>query len=481
MSHTQEDTDKTVTTSDFEAIFQSQKTAYANCRYPEYQDRQYKLKTLEDLLLSHRDAIIAALNADFGHRSADETRLAEISGSVIHIRYARKHLAKWMLPQRRSTSIWFLPGSNRIQAQPVGVVGIMAPWNYPINLAVAPLASALAAGNRVMIKMSEYTPESTKLLKAILAKAFDESEVAVVGGAAEAASQFAELPFDHLLFTGSSNVGRKVMAAAAPNLTPLTLELGGKSPVIIAKDYPMEVAASRISFGKLFNAGQTCVAPDYILLPRGKIDDFVTWMGRKYVDLLPTGASSEDYTAIIDQRNANRLTAILDDAAAKGASIIPLEQASDTNKARRKFPLTLVLNPPSDSRIMQEEIFGPLLPVIETDGLDDCISRINAGDRPLALYYFGNSQSEQDCLLRQTHSGGVTVNDVLLQYLQVSQPFGGTGNSGFGSYHGWEGFRTFSHMKPVFTQRGFGDFTGLKLLNPPYGPIARRLITMMGG
>lgn len=481
MNNAQQEAANTAAATDFEAILKAQKAAYANCRYPEYQDRQHKLKTLEDLLLSHREDIIAALREDFGHRCTEETRLAEIGGSVIHIRYARKHLANWMLAKRRATSIWFLPGSNRIQAQPVGVVGIMAPWNYPINLAVVPLASALAAGNRVMIKMSEYTPESTKVLKAILAKAFDESEVAVVGGAAEASSQFAELPFDHLLFTGSSNVGRKVMAAAAPNLTPLTLELGGKSPVIIAADYPMEVAASRIGFGKLLNAGQTCVAPDYVLLPRGTIDDFVTWMGRKYIDMLPTGAGSDDYTAIIDQRNANRLKAILDDAAAKGATIVPLEQACETNNARRKFPLTLVLNPSSDSRIMQEELFGPLLPVIETDGLEDCIQRVNAGDRPLALYYFGNSQLEQDYLLRQTHSGGVTMNDVLLQYLQVSQPFGGTGNSGFGSYHGWEGFRTFSHMKPVFTQRGLGDFTGLNLLRPPYGPLARRVITMMGG
>ncbi|CAA0111368.1 Coniferyl aldehyde dehydrogenase [Zhongshania aliphaticivorans] len=465
----------------FSAVFNAQKSAFNASKYPDYASRHNKLKALENLLLDNRDAIIAALHEDFGHRSADETRIAEISSTVAHIRYARKNLAKWMRPQRRATSIWFLPGSNHIQAQPAGVIGIMAPWNYPINLAVAPLTSALAAGNRAMIKMSEYTPASTKVLKTILAKEFDESEIAVFGGEAESSAQFSKLPFDHLMFTGSIAVGKKVMAAAAPNLTPLTLELGGKSPVIINKDYPMEEAASRITFGKIVNAGQTCVAPDYILLPKGKAEDFAMWMSRKYADRLPEGACSQDYTSIIDQRNYNRLIAILDDAISKGATVIPLEQNSTSSQEKRKFPLTLVINPSSDCRIMQEEIFGPLLPVIETDGLDDAIARINAGGRPLALYYFGHAPAEQEKLLRQTHSGGVTVNDVLLQFLQPSQPFGGTGSSGFGSCHGWEGFRSFSHMKPVFTQKGIGGFTGLKLLYPPYGPLARRLITMMGG
>ena len=465
----------------FADVLQAQRLAFEANRNPSPASRIAKLKKLARALQDNREKIVAALNSDFGHRSTEETRIAEIGASVGHIEFAVKHLHSWMRPRRRSTSMWFLPGANRIEPQPLGVVGIMAPWNYPINLAVAPLVSALAAGNRAMIKMSEYTPAATKVLREILAPLFDESEVAVFGGDASASAAFSALPFDHLLFTGSTHVGRMVAAAAAPNLTPLTLELGGKSPVIIDDDYSIKEAASRILWGKTFNSGQTCVAPDYILLPKGKLNDFVIEMSRLYRARFPEGAASGDYSSVIDQRNYDRLTSLVQAAEASGTQVVSMEPEASALASKRKFPVTLLLNPSADSRVMREEIFGPVLPVIEVDSVDEAIGRINAGDRPLALYFFGHSERNQEKVLKGTHAGGVTVNDVMLQYLQVAQPFGGVGASGYGSYHGLEGFDTFSHLKSVFRQRGFGGFTGLKLLYPPYGHIGRRLIGMMGG
>ncbi len=465
----------------YNKVLRAQRAAFEACRYPGFKARQDKLHALKAQIHANRERIIAALTADFGHRSRHETLIAEVASTVGHIEYATGNLAAWMRPKSRRTSIWFQPGQNLIQAQPLGVVGIMAPWNYPINLALAPLVAALAAGTRAMIKMSEYTPASTEALREILAQEFAEDEVAVFGGDAPAAGAFAALPFDHLLFTGSTQVGRKVMQAAANNLTPVTLELGGKSPVIVSADYDIAEAAERVLWGKVFNAGQTCVAPDYLLIPRGTAEEFILQFARKYSQLLPEGAGSDDFTAVIDQRNYDRLRGLLDAAAAGGAMVVSLEDDSEELRARRKLPVTLVINPDAESRIMREEIFGPLLAVVEVSDEQEAIDIINRSERPLALYYFGHSERARDKVLKQTHAGGVTVNDVMLQYLQVSQPFGGVGSSGMGSYHGEEGFRTFSHYKPVFRQRGFGGFTGLKLLYPPYGNLAQRLIRMMGG
>lgn len=464
-----------------DTVLRDQRTAYERDRCPSLIQRRKALRTLSRLLQGNREAIVAALHSDFGHRSSDETRIAEIGATVANIEFARRHLAGWMRPRRRSTSIWFLPGTNRVQPQPVGVVGIMAPWNYPINLAVSPLASALAAGNRAMIKMSEYTPASTQVLKQLLSQEFSQDQVAVFGGGPEESQHFSSLPFDHLLFTGSTQVGRKVMAAAAANLTPVTLELGGKSPVIVAPDYPIDEAASRVLWGKTTNAGQTCVAPDYVLVPQGRARDFVTAMARHYRQRFPDGAQGQDYSSIIDQRNYDRLHQLIETAQASGAEVLPLEPHSPALAAVRKFPVTVILNPQNDTRVMREEIFGPVLPVIEVPDLDHAVQRINAAERPLALYLFSHSSAVQEMIMKNTHAGGVTINDVMLQYLQVAQPFGGVGASGFGRYHGREGFETFSHMKSVFVQRGLGRFTGLKLLYPPYGPLSRRLIGLMGG
>lgn len=317
----------------FAKVLSAQKAAFERNRYPALDTRIRRLKILSKLLHSNREKIIQALHEDFGHRSNEETRLAEISSSVGHAEYAISHLRGWMKPRSRSTSIWFLPGGNTITPQPLGVVGIMAPWNYPINLAVAPLVAAIAAGNRAMIKMSEYTPASMLVLKEMLATEFDEDEIAVFGGEAQASAEFSALPFDHLLFTGSTQVGRKVMAAAAENLTPVTLELGGKSPVIVNDDYSLEEAASRILWGKTFNAGQTCVAPDYVMIPKGTTDAFVAAITKLYRLRFPDGALSDDFSAIIDQRNFDRLSALVNSSAAE---IMPMECIVTANRVGQR-------------------------------------------------------------------------------------------------------------------------------------------------
>ncbi|MBW2942259.1 aldehyde dehydrogenase family protein [Zhongshania aquimaris] len=466
---------------DFISTFHQQKAAFENNKFPSLNERRRQLKALKEALTDNSDDIIAALSKDFGSRCTEETRLSEISNSVGNIEYASRHLASWMRTRSRGTGIWFLPGENKIAPQPRGVVGIIVPWNYPINIAVSGLASAIAAGNRCIVKMSECTPASENVLRKIISSVFDNDHISIVGGEADAAAAFSALPFDHLMFTGSTRVGRFVMAAAAKNLTPVTLELGGKSPVIVHDQYPIDEFAKRVLWGKTYNAGQTCIAPDYALLPKGSTENFKVWISRHFRNHFPEGISSKDYTSIINTANYDRLTTLVNEAEAEGATIIRMEDPTPAHIASRKFPLTLVINPNLNSRVMKEEIFGPIFPIIEVASTDEAISFVNERERPLALYLFSNSRRLQEQVLESTHAGGVTINDVMMQYLQAAQPFGGVGSSGFGSYHGKEGFTTFSHMKPVFRQRGIGRFTGIKLLYPPYGNIARRLISLMGG
>lgn len=454
--------------------------AYRSEPYPTLQVRRDRLRRLSHLLKSNQDNIVAAVNVDFGCRSAHESRLVEIVSSLAGIEYALSNLERWIKPRKRSTSKWFLPGSNKILPQPLGVVGVMAPWNYPVNLAAAPMAAAFAAGNRVMVRMSEFTPNTTELFTKLVADAFDETEAKVFGGDADLAAEFSKLPFDHLLFTGSTNVGRKIMVAAAENLTPLTLELGGKSPAIVAPDYPIDEAAERISWGKTFNAGQTCVAPDYAFVPTNSALPFaeacLSFFEKRYEDI-----NSDAYTSIVADRFFDRLSGLVEDARASGAQILQSSKAQAPTADFRKFPYTIIIDPAPTAKIMREEIFGPLLLVRTYDEMDAVIQEIAAGERPLGLYCFTNDRKIQQRVLQQTHSGGVALNDVMLQYLQVDLPFGGVGSSGFGKYHGREGFETFSHLKPIFHQRGFGNFTGLKTLYPPYGGLADRMIKMMGG
>ena len=452
-----------------EALFARQRLAFTAAPMPSEEDRLRWLDALRDVLAGHQPALIEAIAADFGHRSADETLLAEIMPSLHGIRYASRHLRRWMKPSRRHVGLAFQPASAREVYQPLGVVGIIVPWNYPLYLAIGPLIGALAAGNRVMLKMSESTPATGQLLKELLAQIFPEDQVAVVLGDVEVGQAFARLPFDHLLFTGSTHIGREVMRAAAANLTPVTLELGGKSPAIVSASVPLADAAERIAFGKCMNAGQTCVAPDYVLVPRERVEGFVGAYREAVQRLYPSLADNPDYTAIINVRQLTRLQDYLDDARTKGAHVVPLFAEAQ----QRRMPHCLLLNTTDDMRVMQEEIFGPLLPIVPYADLDEALAYINARPRPLALYYFGYDRGEQQRVLQTTHSGGVCLNDSLLHVAQDDLPFGGIGPSGMGHYHGHEGFLTFSKAKGVFIKQ---RFNAARLIYPPYGKWWQKLI-----
>lgn len=458
--------------SDLERVFDMQRQAFAANPMPVAGQRQQWLDSLRQLLSDERQAIIEAISADFSHRSADETLLAELMPSLQNIHYARRHLRKWMRSSRRSVGMAFQPASAKVVYQPLGVVGVIVPWNYPLYLAIGPLVGALAAGNRVMLKLSESTPATGELLKKLFAKVFPEDLVAVVLGEAEVGVAFSRLPFDHLLFTGATSVGRHVMRAAAENLTPVTLELGGKSPAIVSNDVPLEDAAERIAFGKTLNAGQTCVAPDYVLVPRNRVEDFVQAYKRAVTGFYPTLADNPDYTAIINPRHVARLNSYLSDAVDKGARVIALY----TQDQGRRMPFSVLLDVRDDMLVMQDEIFGPLLPVVPYDRIEQAFDYINQRPRPLALYYFGYDKAEQRRVLEQTHSGGVCLNDTLLHVAQDDLPFGGVGASGMGHYHGHEGFLTFSKAKGVFIKQ---RFNAARLIYPPYGKAIQKLIYRM--
>jgi len=450
-------------------LFDTQRRAYAANPMPSAAQRQQWLKALRDLLSDERQALINAISQDFSHRSADETLFAELMPSLHGIHYASKHLKGWMKPSRRAVGIAFQPASAKVIYQPLGVVGVIVPWNYPLYLAMGPLVGALAAGNRVMLKLSESTPATGELLKVLLTKIFPEDLVCVVLGEAEVGMAFSKLPFDHLLFTGATSIGKHVMRAAAEHLTPVTLELGGKSPAIVSADVPLKDAAERIAFGKALNAGQTCVAPDYVLVPEDRVDGFVEAYTQAVRGFYPTLADNPDYTAIINERQLARLNAYVKDATDKGATLIPLY---DQGQARR-MAHSLLLNVSDDMTVMQDEIFGPVLPIVPYRGIDQAFAYINQRPRPLALYYFGYNKREQDRVLHETHSGGVCLNDTLLHVAQDDMPFGGIGPSGMGHYHGHEGFLTFSKAKGVLVKQ---RLNAAKLIYPPYGKAIQTLI-----
>ncbi|HEX8415451.1 MAG TPA: coniferyl aldehyde dehydrogenase [Sphingomicrobium sp.] len=449
-----------------EARLAVQRAAFAADPVPTAAVRRSRLDRLLALTRDHEAAIIAAIDTDFGGRSSHETRLAELFVVAGAIRHARSHLNRWMRTRSVATATHFWPASNRLMPQPLGVVGVVSPWNYPFQLAIAPAVAAIAAGNRVLIKPSELTPRFSDLLGRLVAASFAPDELSVVIGDAEVGKAFAALPFDHLFFTGSTAVGRQVAMAAAANLTPVTLELGGKSPAILDPSANIEAAARRIAFGKLLNAGQTCIAPDYLMVPRGWSDRVADRLSAAVGAFYPTLRDNPDYTAIISPRHRERLEAILADAAAKGARVIELNPAGETFAHSGKLPPSLVLGATATMRVMQEEIFGPLLPIIEYDGIDAAIAQVAGGEHPLALYWFGDDAAARRRILNETHAGGVTINDCLWHIAQEEQPFGGVGASGTGSYHGEWGFRTFSHYKPVFRQ---ARRAGTILFHPPYG------------
>ena len=432
------------------------------------------------LLVDHRTEIEAAVAADFGARSREATAFADVAASIGPLKHARDRLGRWMRTERRATSpriLGFIGARAEIRPQPKGVVGVISPWNFPVNLAFAPLAGVLAAGNRAMIKPSETTPATSALLKKMFAAAFDEEEIAVVIGGPEVGQAFASLAFDHLVFTGATAIGRHVMRAAAENLVPVTLELGGKSPVVIGRSADLAVAAARIMNGKTLNAGQICLAPDYVLAPADRLDAFVAEAKSATARLFPTLRDNRDYTAIVSDRHYARLAGYLDDARAKGAEIVEINPAGEDlrQQPHRRMAPVLILNPTDDMKVMQEEIFGPLLPVRAYRETDEAIDYINARDRPLGLYYFGTDAAERDRVIDRTTAGGVTVNDVVMHVAQEELPFGGIGPAGMGAYHGYDGFREFSHRKSVFHQMK-RDIGPLRMLRPPYGAgIARFL------
>jgi coniferyl-aldehyde dehydrogenase len=444
---------------------------------PTLEQRCDRLARLRASVAENEARFREAISADFGNRSAVETTIAEALVLYGEIRHATKHLKKWMAPRRIQTTLQFMPGKNRLIPQPLGVVGIIAPWNYPLQLTLAPAVGALAAGNRVMIKPSELTPHFAALLKEIVAQKFDPTELFITDIETETAKAFAALPFDHLIFTGSTRVGRLVAEAAGRNLTPVTLELGGKSPAIVDRTADLNEAAERIAYGKLLNAGQTCIAPDYVFVPEEQVQAFAEKVRTAMRKMFGTEPGNKDYTSIISDRHFMRLEGLVADAEAKGAKILQPAKSDDPNwKARRKFPPTIVAGATPEMALMREEIFGPVLPVLGYRERGEPIAFINKGERPLALYWFGRDSAARDEVLARTVSGGVTVNDCLFHFTQVNQPMGGVGASGSGAYHGEWGFNNLSKLKPVFYRSVLNRFADLY---PPYGAKIARLEKML--
>ncbi len=460
-----------------EQILAHQRAAFLQDGPPSLAQRRADLGKLKRAVVARRREIEDALNADFGHRSRHETAIMETMSLVHGIDYLHRNLRRFMRPTRRHVALPMRFGNARVEYQPLGVIGIMAPWNYPVSLALMPLATALAAGNRAMIKPSEFTPATSNLLVKLLADIFPEEQVVVVTGDAAVGAAFSALAFDHLIFTGSTAVGRAVMKAASANLVPVTLELGGKSPVIVARGHALDHAATGIAYGKLANGGQTCVAPDYALVHEDDMDAFTAAYDKAVSALYPNGPGSDDYTSIINDRHYARLTGLIDDARAKGALVREIGHKAD-EAAQRPHTMapTLVLGVRDDMRIMQEEIFGPVLPVLPYRDLDEAIAYVNARPRPLALYFYGRDGEDRRKVLARTTSGNVTINSTLMHYAQEDVPFGGVGPSGMGAYHGVEGFRALSHAKGIYVQ---GRWNGSALLRAPFGRVADTILNMM--
>src|SRR5260221_1582065 len=456
-----------------EPIERQRAAALKNGR-PSLAERRADLATLKSAIRANTERIAQVISADFGNRSKHETLLAEVFTTLSGIRHASRHLAKWMRPKRVSVGIEFMPARARILYQPVGVVGIISPWNYPFQLAMMPLLAALAAGNRVMLKPSELTPRTSAFMAELLAGLFPGEKVATVLGGAEIGAAFARLPFDHLLYTGSTPVGRLVIQAAAQKLTPGTAELGGKSPCIIGDDAALPSAVESIVHGKLLNAGQTCIAPDYVLVPEAKREEFINLAGQAVRKLYPSLQANPDYTSIVNERHYRRIAQYVQEARARGVRVVELNPAQETLDAvDRKLPPTLVIDPGDELAVMRDEIFGPVLPVKAYRCLDDALDYVNRRPRPLALYYFGADPKRRDEVLSRTISGGAAVNETLLHVAVEELPFGGIGASGIGAYHGESGFQTFLHRNNVFLQ---SRFNGTWLLTPPFDKLIEMVL-----
>ena len=449
------------------AIFDTQRAAFLRAGAPSLRERRADLTKLNDAIGRNSGRIADAISADFGNRSRYETELVELYPAQSAIRHTLRHLARWMRPRRIAVGLDLMPAGARILYQPVGVVGIISPWNYPFNLSIVPMIAALAAGNRVMLKPSELTPRTADFLVEFLGGLFPADKVATIIGGSEVGQAFARLPFDHLLYTGSTAVGRLVMQAAAENLTPVTLELGGKSPCVVGEDAVLPRAVESIVYGKLLNAGQTCIAPDYILLPEQKLEEFIELAVAAVERFYPTLAHNSDYASIVNDRHYRRVAGYVEEAKANGVRVVEVNPRHETLPAQaRKLPPTLVIEPGENLAVMREEIFGPVLPIKTYRGLDRAIDYVNRHPRPLALYYFGTDPTRRDEVLRKTISGGASVNTTLFHFAAENLPFGGIGPSGIGAYHGEFGFQTFSHRKGVFLQ---SRLNAARFLYPPFG------------
>jgi coniferyl-aldehyde dehydrogenase len=473
----------TATAQSMRALLDKQRAAYLRDGPPSAEVRIDRLDRCIGLLVDHQDQIADALNKDFGSRSPQMSKFTDVSGSIGPLKHAKEHLRKWMKMEKRKPTPailgWF-GAKAEIHYQPLGVVGVISPWNFPVNLTFTPLAGILAAGNRCMIKPSEFTPATSDLMAQMFRKAFDEAEIAVCVGGPDVGEAFSRLPFDHLLFTGATSIAHHVMRAAAEHLTPLTLELGGKSPVIVGQNANIEQTATRVMTGKTMNAGQICLAPDYVFVPEGQRDEFVSKASAAVTKMYPTLKDNPDYTSVINQRHFDRLRGYIEDAKAKGATVGEVNPAKETftQQPHHKIAPTFILDPTDDMKVMQDEIFGPLLPVKTYKSVDEAIGYVNAKARPLGLYYFGEDAGEKERVLTRTTSGGVTVNDTIMHVAMEDLPFGGVGPSGMGAYHGIDGFRQFSHRKAVY-QQPTSNFVDKQLaaIRAPYGEGIQKQLT----
>ena len=465
-----------------ERILEAQRAAFMAALPEPLSVRKDRLKRAAAMIADHAARFCDALSEDFGHRSREQSMITDIGGSVAPIRHALKHLDRWARAEKRKVQfpLGLLGAKARVEYQPKGVVGVISPWNFPVNLVMSPLAGIFAAGNRAMVKTSEFTPATAALFEEVVGRYFAAEELAFVSGGPEVGKAFAELPFDHLIFTGATGIARHILHAAADHLVPVTLELGGKSPVIIGQRADIRQASERGAIGKMLNAGQICLAPDYMLVPHAQEQAVVDGLRDAASALYPTLLANPDYTAVINDRHHQRLTDWIEDARAKGATIEVVNPAGEDFGASnsRKMPLHIVRDVTDDMTVMQEEIFGPVLPIRRYDGgIDGAIDVVNRRDRPLAVYYFGQDEGEKRRVLDRTISGGATINDVIFHVTMEDLPFGGVGPSGMGAYHGVDGFRTFSHAKAVYQQPKL-DVAKLAGLKPPYGAGARKAAAM---
>ena len=468
--------------SAMEALLRKQREAFTAARPEGLDVRRDRVRRAIALLKDNGEALCKAMSADFGNRSPHQSMITDIAGTVNFGKYCLKHLDKWAKPEKRHVQfpLGLLGAKAELRYEPKGVVGILSPWNFPVNLSFGPLMQVLAAGNRAMIKPSEFTERTSELSAELCAKYFDEAEVAFVTGEPEVAHAFSSLPFDHLVFTGSTATGRKVMEAAAKNLCPVTLELGGKSPVVLGRSANLEQAGERIAMGKMMNAGQICLAPDYMVVPEDQEDAAIAAVELGAHKMYPTLLDNEDYASVVTDRHFDRLQGMVEDARGKGAEVIEVNPGKEdfSNTNARKMPLTILRGVTDDMQAMQEEIFGPVLPVKTYKNVGEAIDYVNGRDRPLGLYYFGHDAGEREQVLTRTISGGVTVNDVIFHVSMEDLPFGGVGPSGIGSYHGVEGFREFSHARSVYTQPKI-DVAKLGGFKPPYGPATEKAVRAM--